>query len=442
MDAMIFPFVLVGAMSTVPEVAMQTDALPVAGDSRTSKPKAAATLTGEWGGLRSGLRDRGVDLTASYGSEAAWNPAGGDRQLVRETGQFVFGATLDAAKVVGIPGGTLQATVTFRRGKDLGADANLHVLELVQEVYGRGQTWRLTQFWYQQILAGGNFDVKLGRLTQGEDFATFSCQFMNLTFCGAPPGNIVGDYWYSWPISQWALRARVKHGPFYAMAGAYEVNPRNLDKTFVIGHFAGATGIIAPVEIGYTPSVGPAKMPGYYRIGGWYNTSRADDLSLDLNGNRRVVTGLAPLRHDGRYGIYAQFQQQLTGTADATAPDQPATHGLVVFLNLVQADRQTSAINNQVTAGLLYTGLFSIRSHDDFGFAAARTNVNRRSSEGLALIPNNKRPTAEYVAEIDYGIHATDWLVVRPNVQYVINPSGDSTNRRIVIVETKSNIVF
>ena len=57
--------------------------------------------------------------------------------------------------------------MTYRRGKDLGAAANLGVLQQVQEVYGRGQTWRLTQFWYQQSFANGHADLKLGRLTQG-----------------------------------------------------------------------------------------------------------------------------------------------------------------------------------------------------------------------------------------------------------------------------------
>lgn len=135
----------------------------------TEEPPAArpSTLTGEWGRFRTSLRNDGVDLTASYGSETAANVSGGDRHLVRETGQFVFGATFDAEKLIGIKSGTFQATVTYRRGKDLGAAANLGVLQQVQEVYGRGQTWRLTQFWYQQSFANGHADLKLGRLTQG-----------------------------------------------------------------------------------------------------------------------------------------------------------------------------------------------------------------------------------------------------------------------------------
>ena len=34
---------------------------------------------------------------------------------------------------------------------------------------------------------------RMVRLTVGEDFASFSCDFQNLTFCGAQPGNLVLD---------------------------------------------------------------------------------------------------------------------------------------------------------------------------------------------------------------------------------------------------------
>jgi carbohydrate-selective porin OprB len=43
-----------------------------------------------------------------------------------------------------------QVTFTERTGRNLVTDAQLNTLQLVQEVWGRGQTARLTQFWYDQ----------------------------------------------------------------------------------------------------------------------------------------------------------------------------------------------------------------------------------------------------------------------------------------------------
>ncbi|MCS5515816.1 carbohydrate porin [Pseudomonas qingdaonensis] len=42
-----------------------------------------------------------------------------------------------------------------------------------QEVWGRGQTWRLTQMWFKQTYLDGDLDVKVGRFGQGEDFNSF-----------------------------------------------------------------------------------------------------------------------------------------------------------------------------------------------------------------------------------------------------------------------------
>ncbi|WP_447413072.1 carbohydrate porin, partial [Clostridium perfringens] len=85
-------------------------------------------------------------------SESGYNFAGGTRNLLRETGQFDVGALLDLEKLAGLKGGAFQATVTWRRGDNLTADAGINALQQVQEIYGRGQTVRVTQLWYEQKL--------------------------------------------------------------------------------------------------------------------------------------------------------------------------------------------------------------------------------------------------------------------------------------------------
>ncbi|WP_161989060.1 carbohydrate porin [Sphingomonas glacialis] len=401
---------------------------------------APDTLTGEWGGLRTRLRDDGLDLAAGYVSETAWNASGGMRERVVETGQFSFAATIDTAKLIGLTGGTFQGTITFRRGHDLGADAGLGVLQQVQEVYGRGQTWRLTQLWYQQTFAEGRADIKIGRLTQGEDFAAFSCQLQNLSFCGSPPGNLAGDYWYNWPISQWGVRGRLRNDRFYAMVGAYEVNPRNLENAFTFGRFHGATGVLIPAEIGFTPRLGASRLPGSYRFGGWYNTAEANDVGLDINGNPQAVTGLAPLRRTGRYGFYLQLQQQLSGSVEEGKAGPKVRNGLIAYLNITQTDRHTTVTDNQVAAGLTYAGLIPFRPHDDVTFAVARTNVNANALLGLAK--GQARPDAEYAAEFAYCIHTIRWLTLRPNLQYVVNPGGFTQAKDVVVLGLKASVAL
>ena len=120
-----------------------------------------------------------------------------------------FSAMLDLEKLFGLKQATFKLAITDRNGDNLSSDANLQSLQQVQELYGRDQTWRWTQFWYQQKYLDGLVTWKIGRITEGEDFAAFSCEFTNLTFCGAQPGNIVGSYWYNWPVSQWATDVKI-----------------------------------------------------------------------------------------------------------------------------------------------------------------------------------------------------------------------------------------
>jgi porin len=74
---------------------------------------------------------------------------------LRNADQFAFGVTLDTDKLVGLKGGKFQITITDRNGQNLSADANLGTLMQVQEIYGRGNTFRWTQFWYQQLFFEG-----------------------------------------------------------------------------------------------------------------------------------------------------------------------------------------------------------------------------------------------------------------------------------------------
>jgi porin len=407
-------------------------ALPEKVDS--SQPPPPYGLTGDWGGMRTTLHDDGVDVSADYTGEVGWNFAGGKRHTVTETGQFAVGATIDAARLAGIRGGTFQATATFRHGADLGRHAGLGTLQQVQEIWGRGQTLRLTQLWYEQKFAGGAVALKAGRATVGEDFANFSCYFMNLTFCGSQPGNLVGDYWYNWPVSQWMARLKVTRGTLYAQAAAYQVNPHNLDEKFLDMNVKGGAGVLVPVELGWSPLFGPSQLVGWYRIGAWYTNANADDVYFDTNHNPRVLTGLEPLEHSSRYGFWINAWQQLFGTSDHGKP----VSGVGVFANFTQADRKTSITDNQIAVGLFWKPPIKSLPDDVLAFAVGRTHVNSRFAHGQELDPANPEPQkSEYAAELYYSAHPTTWLEMRPNVQYIHNPGGRSDAHDVGVLGLK-----
>jgi porin len=209
------------------------------------------------------------------------------------------------------------------------------------------------------------------------------------------------------------------------------VNPRNLESTFFIGHFKGATGVLLPAEIGWTRG-GDKGHVGSYKLGGWISTADGDDLVLDINRQPRAVTGLAPLQHSSRYGVFASVQQQLTGTSK----DGRSLTGFSMFANATFADRATSLTDNQVSVGLFYKGLAPSLPGDVIGLAVARTNVNGRIDTADRLAGKPARD-AEYAAELYYSVSPTEWLVVQPNVQWIHQPGGVKNAKDVGVLGLK-----
>jgi len=315
----------------------------------------------------------------------------------------------------------------------------------VQEVYGRGQTSRLTQFWYDQHYFNDLISWKVGRMPVGGDFAAFACDYQNLTFCGANIGNLAGGYIFNWPISQWATRVKLNINGFgYVQVGAYDQNQQYLGYTEALlpVFYPHSTGVLVPAEVAWLPTFGGGTLPGSYKFGGWYSSIMGDDVTSDINGNPADVTGLPRLKDRGRHGVYVNFQQQLTrnGTSNPNG-------GLRAFFNAVSSDRETSVLDRQIAGGLAYTGLLSWRPDDEIAFAAGTTHVNSRLAavealrNALGLGPVAVQHS-EYVYELYYGYVPAAGLIFRPNVQYITTPGGSSMNKNVVVLGLKTLISF
>ncbi|RKH60397.1 carbohydrate porin [Corallococcus sp. AB049A] len=404
-------------------------ALLCAGPAFAAETKMPPGLTGGWSGMRGFLYELGVGIQVRYVTELAYNARGGKGHALRQAGQLNVGLGLDLEKLAGVKGGTFQFTFTHRNGNNLNADMELGNLQLVQEVYGRGNVGRLTQLWYDQLFWDERVHLKVGRVTMGEDSADFPCDFQNLSFCGAQPGNIVGNYWFNWPVSQWGTRLRVDLKKVaYVQLAAYEVNPRNLEEAFYLGRFNGATGVMLPLELGWNPKFHGDLLEGLYKVGVWYDTSNAPDVLLP------------DVERQGRYGVYFVARQQLSHVLGSENEAQ----GLNLFVRLTYADRDTSAQDGQYTAGLGYTGLPG-RPDDDVGFALGATHSNGRyitaQRQKQAQAPGTLIPRTEYVGELYYSLHAAPWLVLRPNLQY-IRPGGNDEARDILVLGLKGALTL
>ena len=392
-------------------------------------------MTGDWGGERTKLIEQGIDIKADYVGEMGYNAHGGynDDKTGRYSDQFGLGVALDLQKLWGWDNTQAKIQLTNRNGQNISndriGDPRAGTLSSSQEVYGRGHMVRLTQFWIQHQMFDNKLDVKLGYFGEGEDFNTFPCDFQNLSFCGSQVGNYVNT-WYNWPVAQAAIRVKYNITPeLYAQIGAYNQNPSQLEhgNGFKLSG-SGTKGTVIPVELVWSPKVN--NLPGEYRVGFYKSAADAPDVREDVNGNDAVLSGADFRTRSSKKGYWFVAQQQLT------THNGDASRGLNIAANATFHDKETNLVDNYQSLMLVYKGPFDARPKDDVGIGVARLHVNddvKKNSQLLNAangVSDYDNPLytpireTEYNVELNYGFHVTNWLTVRPNLQYIKNPGG------------------
>ena len=393
-------------------------------------------MTGDWGGERTKLIEQGIDIKMDYVGEVGGNLHGGfnDDKTARYADQFGLGVALDLQKLWGWDNTQAKIQFTNRNGYNISndrvGDPRAGTLSSSQEVYGRGHMVRLTQLWIQHQFFDNKLDVKAGYFGEGEDFNTFPCDFQNLAFCGSQVGNWATNIWYNWPVSQAAIRVKYNiNDELYAQIGAYNQNPSQLEhgNGFKLSG-SGTKGTVLPVELVWSPN--PNSLPGEYRVGYYKSTADADDVREDVNGLDAATTGDAYRTHNSKHGYWFVAQQQLT------SHNGDKSRGLSIAANATFHDKDTNFIDNYQSVMFVYKGPFDARPKDDVGIGAARIHVNndvKKNAELLNVangVSDYDNPVfspireTEYNYEINYGFHVTNWLTVRPNLQYITHPGG------------------
>ncbi|NBF02821.1 porin [Pseudomonas sp. Fl5BN2] len=411
-------------------------------------------MTGDWGGERTKLIEQGIDIKADYVGEMGANLRGGynDDKTGRYSDQFGLGVALDLQKLWGWDNTQAKIQLTNRNGQNISndrvGDPRAGTLSSSQEVYGRGHMVRLTQLWIQHQFLDGKLDVKAGYFGEGEDFNTFPCEFQNLAFCGSQVGNWATGIWYNWPVSQAALRIKYNITPeLYAQIGAYNQNPSQLEhgNGFKLSG-SGTKGTVLPIELVWSPKVN--NLPGEYRVGYYKSTADANDVRKDVNGQDAADTGDAYRVHNSKHGYWFVGQQQLT------THNGDASRGLNIAANATFHDKDTNVVDNYQSLMFVYKGPFDARPKDDVGIGFARIHVNDDVRKNAQLINEDNGISSydnplymplrdtEYNYEINYGFHVTNWLTVRPNLQYITHPGGVDQVDNALVAGLKIQSVF
>lgn len=389
-------------------------------------------IFGDWDGKRSQLEQEGYKFTASIMNQSAYGLDGGykDDNDFETTSQLTLGSNFDLAKIAGWQDTTANVIITKREGRSLTnesiKDPRASQLGNTQEVFGRGEIWRLTQAWVKKGFADNTVQFKIGRMGMSDDFNGSQCEFQNLLLCGGQLGKSIGAIWYNWPVSMWAANVKYQFAPEWNLGvGVYEVNYDNIKTASNRDGFNldmnNVEGAIIPVELAWKPKLAMFNgLPGEYKLGALYSTAEANDV------------GVAGKVHDSKHSFWINTQQQLTQKGS------DPKRGLYVSFHGVLNDKETTMVQSTQQISMWYKGPFDSRPNDTVGFGLANYMVNDRVVD-RQIATNESRGYTEYDAfasnyvpvqrdelnvELNYTYHWSPAVMLRPNLQYIYQPAG------------------
>ena len=141
------------------------------------KPNEAAIpsvehLFGDWGGLRTELERRGVNILLDNTNEFASNVSGGTQHATTNAGQTALQVDIDWEKLAGLRGFSTHSVIVGRYGANL-SDTFGDRLSPTQEIFGAGGNV-VAHFVYtyaELSLMEGRLNFAAGRMPVGNDFA-------------------------------------------------------------------------------------------------------------------------------------------------------------------------------------------------------------------------------------------------------------------------------
>ena len=398
-------------------------------------------LTGDWSGQRVRMRDAGVDINLNYVGELMHNTRGGTRDATAYADQFTLSGDFDLDKVTNWPGASLHMIVSDRNGAQLDGKAQLGAIQETHEVFGRGPYARLSRFYLQQAFFDGRLILKAGRADPLDFFPRLG-EFFNISFSGSLTGYNTNG-WYTYPIGEYFTSAVLQSDTSYFKLGAFDVNPNALEGSqgfkFVTTP-GGKTGTLTIAEVGWTPRLGPQRLAGAYRSGTWHDSSDYADLLLDRSGRQMSAATDTPLKRHSSTGYYVMIDQALSV--------HKSGRGLRAFFNLSQSDSDVNPVDQLMSTGFWYDGLFASRPHDRLGLGIARNHVNDKLNTLTRryMAAGNTPPfplrSYERPVELNYDFAVIAGLHLTADVQYVRDPGALAGEASAVVWGLRTTLIF
>lgn len=384
------------------------------------------TLTGDWGGKRTELSNKGITLEFTHKSDVLSNVSGGLRRGTAWLGHTEARATFELQKLMG----WYKTTGYVQYHSQLGSKFNSQYvgsLMGVDNIEAGINTAQFAQAWLEKSFADDSLAVLAGLYQIDSEFYVTETSGLfiqppygmavDLAQAGVngppvyPMGALGLRVKYTSPDKNVYVQAAVTDG----VPGSQDSNARGTQIRLDQGD-----GSLAIVELGYTPQPAEGAGESFNKtaIGFWrYSTqfNSQDVADTQLYSNR---------------GVYFLAERSLM------AEQGNADQGLAGFVRFGTATKELNQADWTASLGLRYHGLLAQRDDDIAGVSVTHSHA---SSVYRAV---NASTNSETGVEATYRAQLNPWFALQPTVQYIVHPGMDSTIKNVWVVGARAEITF
>ncbi len=385
-------------------------------------------VTGDWWGARTKLREHGLLFGGEYLAEYSGVLDGGVNRDDSFRNLLTIDAEVDLGLAAGLSGGTVfiqYLSVNPERGGsqdsgDIQVYSNIENDRHLDVIY---------EFWYSQALLDGSLLIKAGKVDANSDFAFVDVagEFANssagfsptiFTFPSYPdPATSVSVFWNA--IDTDAVTLVAGYGLFDGAAAADGVRTGSRGpSTFFSDDKSDDYFHIAQGEFfwGHLHDAADQWLSdGRLSIGAWLHTGTFDT----FDGGRE----------SDPFGFFITLEQRLFVRGDVEDD-----RGVYVFAQYGWADEEVSEFGQHIAGGVVTHGTFRTRESDSAGLYLSFVDLSDESGAEFAR--------DEFVIDGYYRLELAPGLFVQPELQYIVDPSGDPDIDDALVAGIRAGVAF
>jgi carbohydrate-selective porin OprB len=413
---------LPAAEDSVPKIAAQEETL-TGPDAHELEP-ANSYLFGNWGGLRTRLRERGVKFDLHLISDSLWNirspqnERGASNNRVRGTVDMDLGALFHAK------GWHFHVTAVWQAGGNLGSDLGL--IANPSSIVSMN-VFRLDSWWFEKGWIEDRISARAGQFAASD---TYGSPAFGNSFVFEPMGGSIDNLFNTYesfdPPSTSALEIHVVPvDHFYAKSVVASVDrlPFTNNQTGLVPRFHGPP--VSVSEIGFTPgrsasTIVPADnattrkgYSGLYQFGASYNPGK---FAIPLSATPR----------SGNYLLYWKASQAVWRA------DPKQANGLDAAFAYDWSPPGINRNNKMLIAGLRYNEPLPLKIHNTMSIGYVKNGL---SAQYLPTVTSIRH--AENGLEFNVLLNVLPMVIVQPVLQYYSSVGGGTQTAIVFGFRTK-----